>query len=263
MKRIIFTVIILFLFCPITYTREYIVGEGDLLRITVYGHRDMETITRISGTGKITFPLIGEVMAGGLTIPEIKKKIEDLLSDGYLINPSVSILIEEFKSKKVVVVGEVNRPGMVELSGDATLLEVLSKVGGITENAGDVLYLQRMKNKAGASEDKETITVDLRMLLEGRDQSINISVQEEDSIYISRATFFYVNGEVRRPGSYRLTKGLTVLKAVTIAGGFTGKASKRKVKIIRNKDGEEITLKAKASDLILPEDVIFVPESFF
>ena len=247
-----------------THAQEYAIGEGDLLKISVYANPDLTTETRVSGEGKITFPLIGEIVVNGLTVTELEKKIAQLLENGYVINPHVSVFIMEYKSKKVTVLGEFTRPGLVELRGNSTLLEVISNAGGITPNAGDMLYIQRKIIKGG-SENKEdiTVTVELKKLLEDGDLRANVAVLDGDSIYVPRAAFVYINGEVRTPGAYKITKGLTVLKAITLAGGFTQKAWQGRTKIIRKTDKGETTITANMDDIVMPEDVIMVPESFF
>lgn len=267
MRTVSLTFFLLFVFClaPFSiYCQEYAVGEGDLLKITVYDHPDLTTETRVSGEGKITFPLIGEVAVNGLTATEVEKSIARLLEDGYIVKPHVSVFIEEYKSKKVTVLGEFTKPGLVELRGNSTLLEVISNAGGITPNAGDMLYIQR-KIVKGGSEKKEdiTVTVELKKLLEEGDVAANVPVLDGDSIYVPRAAFVYVNGEVRTPGAYKITKGLTVLKAITIAGGFTQKAWQGRTKIIRKTDKGEITISVNMDDLVMPDDIIMVPESFF
>ena len=247
-----------------THAQEYAIGEGDLLKISVYANPDLTTETRVSGEGKITFPLIGEIVVNGLTVTELEKKIAQLLENGYVINPHVSVFIMEYKSKKVTVLGEFTRPGLVELRGNSTLLEVISNAGGITPNAGDMLYIQRKIIKGG-SEKKEdiTVTVELKKLLEDGDVRANVAVLDGDSIYVPRAAFVYINGEVRTPGAYKITKGLTVLKAITLAGGFTQKAWQGRTKIIRKTDKGETTITANMDAIVMPEDIITVPESFF
>ncbi len=265
MKKIILTAVLLFFFCQIASSQGYRVGEGDLLKIMVYDHPDLTSIVRITGAGKVNLPLIGETSVAGLTVPNIEEKVINLLSDGFLVTPHVSVFIQEYKSKKVIVMGEVNKPGLVELRGDATLIEVLSKVGGITEKAGEILYLQRKRAEAGESLDdgeQKKMAVELNSLLEGEDSFANISVFEGDSLYVPRAAFFYVNGEVQKPGPYKITKGLTVLQAITVAGGITDYALKEKIEITRKTKEGETTVKAMMEEPVLPEDIIFVPESF-
>ena len=259
--------------------QEYIIGEGDLLRIMVYDHQDLTTEARVSGDGKITFPLIGEVAVSDQTVAAAERTIARLLEDGFIVRPQVSILITEFKSKKVTVLGEVAKPGVVILRGTYTLMEAISDAGGVTQNAGDTIYIQRkifrgggdrkvspeIKNALAGIVEKEEVTVlvDTKKLFEEGDASVNTPVQDGDSIYVPKAAFVYVNGEVRTPGAYKITKGLTVLKSITLAGGFTPKASERRTKIIRNTDKGEVTIKAKMDDLVMPDDIVFVPESWF
>ncbi len=253
------------LLTPRSYADEYLVGDGDLLRIKVYEHDDLETEIRIGGDGKITFPLIGEVEVQRLSTAEIEKKLARLLGDGYLKNPHVTVFIEEYKSKKVTVLGEFHKPGLIELTGNSTLVEVISNAGGVTEDAGDTLYIQRKKPGSDAEGEEEmTVTVDLKRLLEEGDVSANREIKDGDSIYVPRAAFVYVSGEVEEPGAYKITKGLTVLKAITLAGGFTEKAWRGRTKIIRKKkDGKEETIKVEMDAPVKSEDVILVPESFF
>jgi len=108
-----------------------------------------------------------------------------------------------------------------------------------------------------------TLAVDLKKLLEEGDKSVNVPALDGDSIYVPRAAFVYVNGEVRNPGAYKITKGLTVLKAITIAGGFTPLAGESRTRIIRKTEKGETRIKAKMDDLVQPDDIILVPESLF
>ena len=243
---------------------EYIIGDGDLLKITVYDNADLTTEARVGGDGKITFPLVGDVAVRGLSILEAQKKITLLLQDGFIRNPQVSVFVSEYKSKKVTALGEFATPGLIELSGKATLMEVISNAGGLTPNAGDMLVIKRRVEKAGSDKNEYvTLTVDLDKLLSKGDVSANMMVLDGDSIYVPLASFVYVTGEVKNPGAYKITKGLTVLRAVTLAGGFTQKAWKGRTTAIRKTDKGEKTIDVKMEELVMPDDVIMVPESFF
>ena len=121
----------------IASAQDYIVGERDVLRITVYEHPDLTTTERVSADGTILFPLIGQINVQGLTLSQISQKIAELLSDGYIIDPQVIIFIQEFRSKKAFIMGEVNKPGLHVLHGTTTFLELLSGAGGLTKEAGD------------------------------------------------------------------------------------------------------------------------------
>ena len=264
MKLFVFKTALLFCFIIATcsFAQDYIVGEGDVLKIMVFDHNELTTVTRISGDGSLKFPLIGEIEVGGLTLNQISDKIAVLLSDGYIVDPQVSIFVEEFRSKKAFIMGEVNRPGYHVLSGNTTLLELLSVAGGVTREAGDKATIKRKTD--GGDQQEITITVDLKGLLEQGNTLLDVPIMDGDSIYIPKAGVFYVTGEIVRPGAYKYEEALTVIKAVTLAGGFTGIASKGRVRIMRKVDDKEVLIeKAKMDDLVLPEDVIVVPESFF
>lgn len=242
--------------------QDYIVGEGDVLKITVFNNDDLTTVARVSGDGTIKFPLIGQIEVGGLTISQISDKISTLLADGFVVNPQVNIFVQEFRSKKAFIMGEVSKPGYHVLSGNTTFLELLSIAGGVTKDAADKATIKR---KAGSSAKEETIiTVDLKTLLGKGDTSQDIPIMDGDSIYIPKTGVFYVTGEVVKPGAYKYEEGLTVIKAITVAGGFTGIASKGRVKIMRKVGGkEEVVEKVKMDEPVFADDVIVIPESFF
>ena len=263
---VLLSVVLLLACCAVARAQqEYIIGEGDLLKITVYDHPDLATEVRVSGDGRIAFPLIGEVSLSGLTVGDAERTIATQLGEGYIVHPHVSVFISEYKSKKVTVLGEVAKPGIVVLRGASTLMEVLSDAGGITPNAGDAVVIQRMNAAGGdrTGKDEVTVVVDTKRLFEEGDVSANIPVQNGDSIYVPKAAFVYVNGEVKTPGAYKITKGLTVLKSITLAGGLTPKASESRTRIIRKRAKGEESIKAKMDDLVMPDDIILVPESLF
>ena len=264
MKPAIFlsTLLALTLFSIPCQAQDYRVGEGDVLKISVYDNPDLEKTVRVSGEGAIVLPLIGEVEVGDLTVSAVTGRITDLLADGYLINPYVSVFVEEFRSKKAIILGEVNRPGLYEISGDITFLEMISKAEGFTKTAGNQAFIKR-RLKPG-QETPETIRIDLKDFVERGDTSVNVGVEDGDSIYIKKARLYYVSGEVKSPDAYKWEHDMTIIKAITYASGFTAKASARNVKIIRKIDGEEkVMLRAKMDEPVLPDDVIVVPESFF
>jgi polysaccharide export outer membrane protein len=246
----------------VSFAQDYIVGEGDILKITVYDHDDLTTLARVSGEGVVVFPLIGQVEVKGLTLSRITQRISALLADGYVVNPQVSIFIQEFRSKKAFIMGEVNKPGLYVLPGQTTLLSVLSEAGGLTKDSGDKAIIKRKTDSPERNEN--IITVDLRSLVEKGDASLDVPITDGDSIYIPKARVFYINGEIKKPDAYKYTEGTTVIKAITMSGGFTDKASKGRVKIIRKVGGkEEVVEKVKMDEAVLPDDVIVVPESFF
>mgnify|MGYP006267600315 CR=1 FL=1 len=244
------------------FADDYLVGEEDIVKIAVYGHPDLTTIARVSGEGMITLPLIGVVRVAGLTTSQISQKVTDLLADGYIVDPQVSVFVEEFKSRKIIIMGQVNRPGVYTLSGNTTFLELLSKAGGLTKEAGDKAVIKRRAASSGKPE--VVMNLDLKRLLEEGDASSDVLLMDIDSVYIAKAGVFYITGEIRKPDVYKYEEGTTVIKATTMAGGFTDKASPGRIKIIRKVQGKDKVIeKAEMDEPVLPDDIIVVPESFF
>lgn len=257
-------------FIPHTDTKmeDYEIGPRDVLEIVIWDHDDLEREVHVSRKGEFSFPLIGKVQADGITVDQLEKKIGDKLSGKYIIDPQVSIAVKEYRSKCVFILGDVETPGEYTLTGKTTLVEVLSLAGGPTEDAGSEVIVIRPKNhrenpiSLEEAKEDEIIKVNLRKLLEG-DTSQNVFLKPNDTIYISQEEYFYVFGEVKKPGRYSMEKGTTVLKAITTAGGVNEKAAINKTRIVREQEGAKIQISVKMTDPLEPEDIVMVPESFF
>ncbi len=246
---------------PPTGAQDYILGEGDVLTISVYDHPDLQSTVRISGDGMITLPLIGQLSADDQSIGNLGKKIESLLADGYIINPHVSIFIEEFRNRKATILGGINNPGLYELKGHTTLLELISKAGGLKEKSAGEAIIQREQPN---SSKKKVIVVNLFQLMEQGQESQNLSIVNGDNIFIPKKKVYYVTGEVKSPDVYDYENGLIVIQAITKAGGLSDKAAPSRIRIIRSRDDKEHVLEKVKMDLMIqPNDVIVVPESYF
>ncbi|WP_249620988.1 SLBB domain-containing protein [Desulfuromonas sp. CSMB_57] len=248
----------------LTYAAEidYRIGEGDVLRVLVYDNPDLNTNARVSGQGTIIFPLVGEVAIGGLTVSQAAQKIGRELANGYIRDPQVTVFVEEFRSQRVTIMGEVRTPGLHELSGSTSLMELISKAGGLTPDADFQATINR--KRSSPQEAEQQINVNLRDLLDRREGTADVALQDGDSVFIPRAGVYYVTGQVRRPGSFRLEPGTSVIKAITMAGGFTELAAQKRVRIIRKVDGVENVMQRVPLHMpVIHEDVIVVPESFF
>ncbi|MCK5099669.1 MAG: SLBB domain-containing protein [Desulfobacteraceae bacterium] len=253
----------MFLFsAPVIYAENYIIGEGDVLSIYVYENDDLSKTVRVNADNSIRVPLLGDVNIKGLTVPKIASKLESLYADGYLINPQIDVFIKEFKSKTAVILGQIRSPGQYELQGEITFLEFVSKAGGLTVDAGNSATIKRADSENKDNTNKIIINLD-KLIREG-DTSLNLFIRNGDTIYISKSEVYYVSGEVKDPDSYKFESNITVIKAIIKAGGFTGIAAKKDVRIIREINGEKTVLKDMDMDeIILANDVIIVPESFF
>jgi polysaccharide export outer membrane protein len=194
-------------------------------------------------------------------VDQLSGNTETLLADGYLIHPQVSIFIDEFRNLKATILGGVRSPGLYELKGQTTLLELISKAGGLIEEASNEAIIRRNDSNP---EGQEVITINLDELMEQGQLSQNLTILNGDNIYIPKKKVFYVTGEVKSPDAYTFENGLTVIQALTKAGGFSDRAAPGRIKIIRSLDGKEQLLKdVNMDERVQPNDVIVVPESYF
>jgi polysaccharide biosynthesis/export protein len=261
LKSAVFFMLILLCFSHAASGNDYIVGAEDVLKITVYNHPELTTTERVSGEGIITLPLIGEIKVAGLTTDEAARKIAGGLADGFIINPNVSVFVLEFRSKKAIIMGQVNKPGIYMLSGNTTFLQLLSLAGGLTRDAGSKATVKR--NSAGP-DNEGIITIDLKKLIELGEISLDLRLVEGDNVYVAKAGVFYITGEIKNPAAYKHEEGLTLLQAMTMGGGLTEKAAPKRIRIIRKTEKKENVIeRAGMDEPVLPDDIIIVPESFF
>jgi len=252
---------------------EYTIGKEDLLELGVFQQPDLTRTVRVSGDGTISLPLLGVVPVDGLTTKQAEGKLRDLLSDRYLNDPQVWVFVKEAKSKKVSVVGAVEKPGTIEMLGSRTLLETISEAGGLTPQAGRELYVLRPDASGAATR----IDVDLDDLMINGKPELNIAILPGDviNIPIDRLHHVYVDGAVRKPGEieYKASRPLTLLQAIAAAGGLSDRASQKGIVVVRTTPGGaqeliKVDLKAvrkgKQENFVLQSgDSIYVPETFF
>lgn len=269
MKRIryiVIVVLVMFLMLWATPSMstdaDYEIGPGDVLKIDVYDHTDLATIARVGNDGSITIPLAGRLVVGGLSTSRAADVIAKKLDGEYIINPQVSVFVDQFKSKKIVIIGEVERPGLYELSGPTTLLELISQAGGPTREAGQSATIRRGSQKEGG--EGKTIVVNVADLINSGHEAVDVPLLDGDTVTVDKAGIVYVTGHVKRPAAYALGPDTTVIKAITMAGGFTELAAQAKVKILRKINGVEQTLeRVSLHEPLMANDVMVVPESFF
>lgn len=242
---------------PVGVHADYKLGSGDVVRISVYGQEDLTIETRIPDSQSIPFPLIGNIAIGGLSPTAAQALIADRLrSGGFVKAPQVNLMIAEFNSQQVSVLGHVKNPGQHTLRGSERVLDMIAAAGGVDERGDDrVIVVQKDKNRR---------VIDLPMLFENGDLSQNFAVADGDMIYVPRAPVFYVYGEVRQPGSYRLERDMTVMQAISVGGGLTARGTDSDLKIKRHDaDGIVKTVPANLVDKLQSGDVILVKESIF
>lgn len=239
---------------------DVLLGAGDVLKISVYGSPDLALETRVSETGEITFPLVGNVALGGLSVSAAEKKIGGLLEGGGFIRKAqVNIIVTMLQSQQVSVLGQVNRPGRYPVEGKRSVMDLLAMAGGIGADGGDTISLIR---KRGGTTTKELVDV-VEMVRIGNFNR-DLDVMGNDVIYVERAPRFYIYGEVQRPGAFRLERSMTVLQALSVGGGLTQRGTERGTRIKRRDEhGKLQIIDAKHDDLLQVDDVVYVKESLF
>lgn len=239
---------------------ELVLGGGDVVKISVFGNPDLAVETRVSESGFITMPLVGQVAVAGLSTAMAEAKIANALEAGHFVKkPQVNLLITALISQQVSVLGQVNRAGRYPIDGRRSVLDLLALAGGISPDGGDVVTVVR-KRDGKVNKDQ----VDTAELMRNADMSGNFDVQSGDIIFVDRAPRFYIYGEVQRPGELRLQRQMTVLQALSAGGGLTPRGTERGLRIKRRgQDGKLQTIDVKGDDLLQPNDVVYVKESLF
>lgn len=252
---------------------DYKIGRQDLLDISVFGVDELDQTVRVADDGSITMPLLGTLSVSGLTRTELEQSIARLLAERYVRNPQVTVFVKEYTSKQIAVSGAVKKPGTYEMLGRKTLLEMISMAGGLDSDFGKQIIIFRQNNDGTT----ERLSVDVKRLVYAADPALNITIAPNDIIYIPAVEKIriFVSGAVRNPNLYEVPRDepVTLLKAITLAGGTTDRAAEKKVQIMRTEeDGSRVTLvvnlkqikRGKAEDPILhPDDIVLIPESFF
>ena len=239
---------------------EVLLGAGDVVRLSVYGNPDLSVETRVSESGTITFPLIGQVTVGGMAVAAAEKKIAGLLeSGGFLKKAQVNMIVTNLASQQVAVIGQVNRPGRYPIDGKRNVLDVLALAGGIAPDGADMVSLVRTRDGKSIKQDIDVVQMMRSGALDG-----NVEVTGGDVVYVERAPRGWIVGEVQRPGPFRIERQMTVLQALSAGGGLTARGSDRGIRITR-KDGagNPVTVEARHGDLVQMDDVITVRESWF
>ncbi len=250
---------------------DYVVGPQDVLAINSYDQTDLSGRFAIDADGTFTYPLIGRVKAGGLTLRQVEAELKKRLKDGqYFINPQLSVSIDQYKSQKIFVVGEVRSPGAYSLSGDMSLIEALARAGSTLPSAsGEVLIVhpvvgQTPSDALSKPDDAGNIArINLKDLESGI-LSQNAALRDGDTIVVPRAQSVYVFGQVKNPGAYSLQQAnTTVLQALSLAGGVTDNGSTNRIKIVRMANADKKEIRVNLSDIVKPGDTIIVPERYF
>jgi polysaccharide biosynthesis/export protein len=263
---------------------DYVIGPEDVLEISVFDVPDLSKLTlRVSNDGTISLPLLGDVRAAGLTPDQLRDNLHDAWGRSYLQDPHVMVFVKEFHAQPVSVVGAVEKPGLYQLTGPRTLIEVISLAGGFSRVGvapGRYLYVNRrggfgnlapVEGLRLVAPDKLQINID--RLLYSHNGSLDIAIEPQDVITVTKAEVVYVVGAVKKSGGFPLgdKQQLTVLQALALAEGLGPSAAKNRARIIRTDDDGKRTeqpvdlrkvLSGRGADPVLnANDILFIPDS--
>jgi polysaccharide export outer membrane protein len=242
---------------------DYVLGAGDLIRITVFQNPDLTTEARVGESGAITFPLVGNVQVGGMTTGEAGERIARLLRDGKFVQrPQVNVLVLTVRGSQVSVIGQVNKPGRYPIEVTNTRVsDVLALAGGIMPTGADtVIVVGQRDNRAYRKE------IDIPSLFQSQTGRTNddVLVAGGDVLYVHRAPQFYIYGEVQRPGAYRLERNMSVMQALAQGGGVTARGTERGLRLHRRDTGGKVQVKEPTmEEQVQADDVLYVRQSLF
>jgi polysaccharide biosynthesis/export protein len=266
---------------------------ADVIDVVVLGQPSLSADFVLDKDGVITYPLIGRVEAAGLSPDDLAKKLQSLLGAGFLRRPEVSVRVKEYRSRPVLLLGEVARPGIFSLKGDRSLLTVLGDAGGLTQNAGHEFVVARppegRESQAieqfystpvvpgladttrppdpdelppGALPGSDVFRASFRELMKGNAEQ-NVILEGGDIVFVPRAAQIFVTGQAARPATFKYVDGMTVQDALQLAGGVSDRGSLKRLKIVRFEAGKRKEVKVQLTDLLKPGDTLNVGERFF
>lgn len=244
-----------------TAKTDFPLSAGDAIRVQVFQNPDLTIETRLSENGAITYPLIGSLDIGGLSIGTAEQKVaEALQSGGFIKNPQVNIVLMQIRGNQVSVLGQLNRPGRFPLEGTTIRVsDMLATAGGVTPLGADMAVVTGVRDGQPFSRQ-----IDMPLSLLSGNMKDDIVVQGGDRIYVDRAPVFYIYGEAQRPGAFRIERNMTVMQALAVGGGATLRGTERRLRLHRKaSDGSIVQTEPALTDLVLSNDVIYVKESLF
>lgn len=243
---------------------DYVLGAYDVLVITSYDENDLSGTFAIEADGTFTFPMLGRVDAGGKTLREVEASLKtQLVAQGFFNNPQIAVTVNQYRSQKIFILGEVRKPGVYPLSGAMHLVEALALADSTLPTGSSEVVIIPAAGGPLHQTSQNVIRVNLRELENG-DVLQNVALKDGDTIMVPRAEEVYVFGQVKNPGAYALRQDdMTVLQALSLAGGVTDRGSTGRLEIVRIVDGERVEVRADLTDTVLPGDTLIVPERFF
>ena len=250
-------------------TRAYIIGAGDVLRVEAYTHDEISGEFAVENGGQISFPLLGRVEAAGSTTAEIATRLEELLEKDYYVDVQLQVEVEEYRSKPVTVLGEVARPGTFYLEGETSLHKILAEAGGMKTTAGAIIEVRRQRQVDGVA--TPVVQSFQTNAVRSGEQGRAVLLRPGDVVSVSAKQRYFITGEITKPGQYDLSPGMTLMQAISQAGG-QGKFASQTVEIHRGGEADKEIMtfdlgqirKGRATDpAVQAGDVLIIRRRFF
>ncbi len=240
---------------------QYRLAAGDIIRISVYQSADLTLETRLTEAGTISYPLLGSVALAGLTVTEAEKRIADGLRSGNFVKqPQVSVAVQQVRGNQVSVLGQVGKPGRYPLeTGNVQLTDMIATAGGIVGGGADQIVVVGTRNG-----QPYRVEVDLPSVFGPNRRANDLTLQNGDVVWVDRAPTIYMYGEVQKPGSMRLERGMTVMQALASAGGLTQRGTERGLRVHRrDAQGQVRIVEPTMTDKLQADDIVYIRESVF
>lgn len=240
---------------------EYKLAPGDVVRVTVYQNPDLTLEVRVGDSGQVSYPLLGTVQLGGLTVSTAESRLaEGLRTGNFVKQPHVTVVVLQVRGNVASVLGQVARPGRYPLeTTDMRLSDLLATAGGVVPSGGDLVVLTGTRNGK-----PYRVEVDLPTLFGPNAGSQDVLVANGDSLWVERQPLVYIYGEVQRPGVMRLERGMTLMQVLAAGGGLTQRGTEKGIRVHRRgADGRVAVVTPTLDDPIREGDVVYVRESLF
>jgi polysaccharide export outer membrane protein len=264
--RVAFAVLVVFVpaLAMAVAPAPYVIGPEDVLDIQVWDNKDLNFGGFVRPDGKISLPLLGEVHAADKTVQQFQDELTRLY-EKTVKQPLVTVIVRDIKSRPVYFVGGFGRTGPLQLMRDLTLLEAASMVGIAPAGDAEKGYVLRGDRR---------IPVDFDKLLKKGDLTQNLPLETRDIVVIPVAEKVYLQGEVKGAGVIKYTEDLTLLKAITEAGGLSPMAAGGRIDILRTEGEKKVRFRVNLDKILdgsdknpdvklKPDDIIFVPQRLF
>ena len=246
---------------PAPAATEYRLGSGDVVRISVFQNPDLTLETRVTEAGIISYPLLGTIRVGGLSVTAAEKLIADGLRSGNFVKqPQVTLVMLQVRGNQASVLGQVNRPGRYPIEvADMRLTDLLAMAGGTASIGADSVVVTGTRNS-----QPFRVELDLPMLFAAGGKDKDLLILNGDTVWVDRQPLVYIYGEVQRPGPMRLERSMTLMQSLATGGGLTQRGTEKGIRVHRKTaDGRVQVITPTLDDKLLDGDVVYVRESLF